>query len=403
MTALRRRLPVRALKGGWETAEVRAHPTNVNVLALSPDGKRILAGSTNPTTGPVSFYRYSYCSIKLWDADRMEVIKEIKFEELVNLPAMTVLFPPGGGHALLAAASSPVYRLNLYTGEIVKTPIPKVETVFLAVSPDGEFLFNSVSKRKCIVMYEIRTGRSIRVFNMDSRHFSHISLTPDGRFLIVHGNYSERVRVFDVASGSRVEIEIADSNVDKFNRAVLYGGAVSFLCWDWKKNNQDNRPVQQIGRILGMTLTANERFALLFTEKSEFQIWDIDKRAHVRSFAGRESPLAGLAVSRDGRFVYSAETKGLLKKWELDWELKYMKPADWDEGAEPHLSTFLALRTPRSGVLPPAKPPTGEQAAAYLTRRGKPSWTRNNFKALMKELGWAGFGRLRPEGIRSKL
>ena len=38
-----------------------------------------------------------------------------------------------------------------------------------------------------------------------------------------------------------------------------------------------------------------------------------------------------------------------------------------------------------------------------LTRRGQPVWTEEDFQGLLYTLGCAGFGWLRPEGVRKEL
>ena len=72
----------------------------------------------------------------------------------------------------------------------------------------------------------------------------------------------------------------------------------------------------------------------------------------------------------------------------MDWEFEPNQPADWDEGARPFLNAFLTVHTPY---------------ADDLVRRGKPSWTEDDFCRLLDKLGCAGYGWLRPEGVRREL
>jgi hypothetical protein len=89
--------------------------------------------------------------------------------------------------------------------------------------------------------------------------------------------------------------------------------------------------------------------------------------------------------------------------WELDWELDTRKLADWDEGARPYLEIFLTLHTPYAASLPKARKPSEEEIRLALTRRGKPTWTEEDFQKLIQQLQYAGYGWLRPEGVRSEL
>jgi hypothetical protein len=53
--------------------------------------------------------------------------------------------------------------------------------------------------------------------------------------------------------------------------------------------------------------------------------------------------------------------------------------------------------------LPAEGTPSEEQIQLALTRRGKPIWTDDDFKQLLHTLACAGYGWLRPEGVRKKL
>jgi WD40 repeat protein/serine/threonine protein kinase len=107
----------------------------------------------------------------------------------------------------------------------------------------------------------------------------------------------------------------------------------------------------------------------------------------------RQGFVESISVSPDGRFVGlvtgGVNGKYCLELWELDWEWDFPAPADWDEGARPYLDIFLTLHTPYA--------PDG------LRRVGKPQWTEEDFQKLLQELGYRGYGWLRPEGVRREL
>ena len=87
----------------------------------------------------------------------------------------------------------------------------------------------------------------------------------------------------------------------------------------------------------------------------------------------------------------------------LGWDFEFPDPADRDEGARPWLETFLTLHTPFAGDLPKDREPSEEEITLALTRRGKPHITKGDFRGLITQLQHAGYGWLRPEGVRAKL
>ena len=123
----------------------------------------------------------------------------------------------------------------------------------------------------------------------------------------------------------------------------------------------------------------------------------------VRIFKGHGGYVTGVSLSAEGRWALSGSDDKTLRLWELDWQYEFPGWADWDGGARPYLETFLAQQTSYAGSLPSDRQPTDAEIEQALTRRGKPTWAEKDFEQLLATLGCAGYGWLRPEGVRRKL
>ncbi|MGB0384179.1 MAG: hypothetical protein ACPGWR_05070 [Ardenticatenaceae bacterium] len=55
------------------------------------------------------------------------------------------------------------------------------------------------------------------------------------------------------------------------------------------------------------------------------------------------------------------------------------------------------------GQFPPDREPTTKERRRAFTRRGKPTWSEEDFQGLLRQLQYAGYGWLRPEGVRAEL
>jgi hypothetical protein len=132
------------------------------------------------------------------------------------------------------------------------------------------------------------------------------------------------------------------------------------------------------------------------------RVWNVAIGQCAQVLVGLDTIYA-VAFSADCRWALSGQGGDLLTLWELDWEFEIRKPVDWDEEARCHLETFLTLHTPYAARLPREREPTKEEVSLALTRRGRPSWSEEDFQKLLQTLACAGYGWLRPEGVCCEL
>jgi WD40 repeat protein len=123
------------------------------------------------------------------------------------------------------------------------------------------------------------------------------------------------------------------------------------------------------------------------------KLWEVSTARCVRTLEGHTNPVKLACLSGDGRWALSGSKDTTLRLWELDWEYEFPGWSDWDEGARSHLVNFLAS----------CSPPPVSGIWRVLTPRGKPSWDDEDFKQLLHTLGCAGYGWLRPEGVKREL
>ncbi len=187
-------------------------------------------------------------------------------------------------------------------------------------------------------------------------------LSPDGRFAL-SGSLDNTLKLWDVATGRCLRTFEGHTE------------PVSSVC-----------------------LSPDGRFALSGSLDNTLKLWDVATGRCLRTFEGHTEPVSSVCLSPDGRCALSSGSwDNTVKLWVLDWELEHRHPADWDEGARPLLEAFLRLRTPefvvdrRGDILP------------VMQSTVSPSWSEEEFQGLLHTLGCAGYGWLRPEGVRRQL
>jgi len=138
--------------------------------------------------------------------------------------------------------------------------------------------------------------------------------------------------------------------------------------------------------VLSVCLSTDGRYTLSGSTDKTLRLWEVTSGECLRVFEGHRNYVNSVCLSTDGRTALSGSGDKTLRLWHLDWELEDKQPADWDKGARPYLQNFLTLHTSHG-----------------FFRRRKSSWTEEDFQDLLTQLGYAGYGWLRPEGVRREL
>jgi WD40 repeat protein/serine/threonine protein kinase len=271
-----------------------------------------------------------------------------------------------------------------------------------------------------LTLWEVATGQRLRLFgDEDEDQVTEVRMSADNRF-IVSMSYGV-MRLWEVATGKCLRTFTGHGSpassfcLSTDGRYVLSGHG----CLDLTgRHILDIYPLKlwevATGKCLrtfsGHTNTAKSvclsvdgRFALSGSEDATVKVWEVATGKCLRTFSGHADAVISVCLSADNRFALSRSSDGTIRLWNLDWELEDRLPADWDEGARPYLENFLVLHTPYAAALPTDREPTEAEITLALTRRGTSSWTEDDFQNLLYTLGCAGYGGLRPEGVRQQL
>jgi RNA polymerase sigma factor (sigma-70 family) len=263
----------------WDTATGRqlhalhGHRGEPTSVAFSPDGTCLASGAWNGT-------------IRLWDVPTGKALGT-----LANLPRTVcrLAFAPGG--KLLAAASHDglAHVLDLATGKHVHRLAPGGDGVIsVAFSRDGQLLATG-SLSGNVVLWDASSGRRLRNWAELTGYATALAFTADG-IVLATGHYVSgttppappHVRLWNTTTGREVR------------RLESCAGTITALAL-----SPDGR-----------TLTAGAGAAL--------RRWDLRTGRALSPFGGHHDGVYSVAVSADGRAVFSAGGDGLLRRWDAD-------------------------------------------------------------------------------------
>jgi WD40 repeat protein len=176
-------------------AMVNGNPVH---LAVTPDGRRILStGVTDRPAKPGETTRPVTSEIRIWDVETGERIREWRDEEHHWL-ANAVL--SRDGRFVVAPGRDSLRIVDAVTSQPDRTiALPGGEQAVLALSPDGTILAASVSN--AIYLFDVQTGRRrLQDDSMPAREWRAAAWSPAGdRIVTAHDDGI--VRVWDAATG----------------------------------------------------------------------------------------------------------------------------------------------------------------------------------------------------------
>lgn len=170
------------------------HRRRISSLAVSPDGKTIVSGSSSIGEEPQSN------ALRWWD---VETGKTMFYS--TNVDTVTALsFSPDG--KILACADSNIpdddQKIHLFDSvnrKILRTlPGLQLITTTLTFSPDGELLASSGSG-STIHLWNPRSGKFIHTFRGHTESVIPLSFSPDGETL-VSGSWDGTIRFWDTST-----------------------------------------------------------------------------------------------------------------------------------------------------------------------------------------------------------
>ena len=246
-----------------------------------------------------------------------------------------------------------------------------------------------------LILWDLATGQHRRIRVRPLREVTSVAISADDR-VVLSGSDDGAVCIGDVISGQCMTTLLGHTG--RVTSVAISGDGVTVLSGSTDKTvrvwNTISRQCLRIfeGHTDGVTsiaISADGRVVLSGSKDRTMRVWDMVSGECLRTLEGHTDEVTSVAISSDGQVVLSRSKDKTICVWSLEWEYDFPLATDWDDRAQPYLENFIKLHIP-----------SDQNNPNWI---GFPDWEEKEFEQLLIELGYRGFGWLRPEGVRKRL
>ncbi len=247
----------------------------------------------------------------------VETVGEIRRFEGHTERAWEVAFSPDGRYALSGGADG-VFLWEVATGREVRRF--SCHDGGLAFSPDGR-QFLSVGGDNDVRLWDVQTGKVLRVLKGHTSFLNRVEFSPDGRRAL-SGSSDGTVRLWDLESGNelrRFPVGAVGVAFSPDGRRALSGGRWDSLVrlWDVETGAEVRQLRGHTGPVTDVVFLPGGRQALSCSHDQTLRLWDLDSGAEIRVFSGHTHFVQNLAITWDGRYAMSASADKTVRLWDL--------------------------------------------------------------------------------------
>ncbi|MFH0992126.1 MAG: caspase family protein [bacterium] len=252
------------VKTGKQMRTLTGHSDKIKTVAFLPGGKYFISSSIGET--------------KLWNMETWNELRRFSSGGTVAVSTDGKTIATGGGDG--------VQLFDVKAGRAVQTF--KGSASALKFSPDGTMLASATSNGKSVQLWDLNSGKSLRVMGGHKGTVISIAFSPDSKLLASGDELGDgTIELFDVATGKELKT---------FSMGTPWAnGSLEF--------SRD-----------GKVLISAIRDAL----DPVIRFWDIEKGVVIKTLKGHASSVYSISLSPDGMMLASGSADKSIRLWEID-------------------------------------------------------------------------------------
>jgi WD40 repeat protein len=257
---------------GQEITTLKGHTKNVNVVAISPDGKNVVSGSDDKT-------------IKVWNLQTKKLVHTL----ISHSDSVHALAISKDGKTLISAGDDKTIKVwNLATGKLIRTLKGHAYWVrSVAISPDGVTLASG-SFDKTIKLWNITQETPIHNLSPNSQTVTSLAFSPDGKIL-ASASRDRQIKLWNLNTKTEINtITKEDHNVTSLAFSP-----------DGKTLVSGNRHCTECNDTINPNI----------------KLWDVVTGEELSTVTGHTNTVTSLVFSADGKILVSSGEDNKINIW----------------------------------------------------------------------------------------
>ncbi|CAC5342730.1 MULTISPECIES: serine/threonine-protein kinase [Planktothrix] len=239
-----------------------------------------------------------------------------------NSIVTSVYLTPDGQYALSASRDDKIRLWDLNTGKIIRVFEEHSDSVnSICLNSNGKYVLSG-SDDKTLKFWSVETGECLQTFEGHTDSVTSVCITSDSQY-VISGSKDWTFRLWEVSTGRCLRVHKGHKNevyavcLSPDDRYVVSARG-QLKIWDVATGNHVATLFGHIpANVTSICISLNRKYLLSGGEDDVVRFWDLQTN-HCREFRGHKNSVTAVCLSSDSRFALSGSKDRTIKLWDTE-------------------------------------------------------------------------------------
>ncbi len=298
---------------------LEGHSLGVNAVAITTDGKRAISASGGNTLSREYIFFRDF-TLKIWDIQSGALLHTLEgHRDWVNVVTVT----PDGKRAVSASRDKTLKVWDIQSGTLLHTlEGHSGEVTAVTIASDSKSAI-AASDDNTLKVWDIKSGELSHTLESHSNSVTAVVITPDCKRAI-SASRDSTLKVWDIQSGAL--LHTLDGHSDSVTaveitpdckRIISASGDNSLKVWDIQSGTLLHTLEGHSDSVSAVAITPDGKGIVSASGDKSLKMWDIQSIALLLTLDGHSKLVKAVAITPDGRRAITASEDSTLKVWDI--------------------------------------------------------------------------------------